>query len=185
MNFQKEKIWMTISTLNECLVKKSYFIENPEVTDFVPYKKDNTPPSPSEFKPYSFGDDFLSFPKDAHLWFHFECDIPEYGEDDKYVFKMTTGREGTWDGTNPQCSVFVNGQSCTQAFDTNHTELTLTPGHKDIYVYFYSGKDMVSLRIAAKVVVKSKCVESLLFDMTEPYEAAKLLPEGDFNRIEA
>ena len=185
MNFQKEKIWETLKNLNGCLVKNRFPVQNLAVTEFCPYKKDNTPPPLSEFRPYSCGEDFISFPADAHLWFHFECDIPESGEDDKYLLKMTTGREGTWDATNPQCSVFVNGKSCTQAFDVNHTELTLTPGHKDIYVYFYSGKDMVSVRINVAVQVKSRCVESLIFDMTEPFEAAKLLPEGSFEHIEA
>ena len=185
MNFQKEKIWMSIRTLNETLVKKSMPVSNLGVTDFCPYKKDNTPPALSEFKPYNCGKDFISFPADAHLWFHFECDVPEHGEDDKYVLKMTTGREGTWDGTNPQCSVFVNGQTCTQAFDTNHTELTLTPGHQDVYVYFYSGKDMVSVRIDIKVLVKSKCVESLIFDLTEPFEALKYVPADSFEHIES
>ena len=83
----------------------------------------------------------IDFPADTHLWLHFECDIPERGEDEKSYFRMTTGKEGQWDASNPQCSVFVNGKSCTQAFDTNHTTLLLTPGHNDIYVYFYSGKE--------------------------------------------
>ena len=183
MNFQKEKIRMTIKNLDETLEKSCVPIKDITITDFCPYKKDNTPPALSEFHPY--GGEFIDFPADTHAWLHFECDIPEHGEDDKCVFRMTTGKEGLWDAFNPQCSVFVNGNSCSQAFDTNHTEILLSAGHKDIYVYFYSGKEPVSLRLTASIVVKSRCIEKLIFDLRIPFEALQLIPEDSFDRIEA
>ncbi len=182
MNFQKEKIWQAISNLNAMIVRENIPVEV-SITDFCPYKKDNTPPALSEFKPYN--GEYIDFPPDTHLWLHIETDVPEKGDEKKCYLKMTTGREGWWDATNPQCSVFVNGTSCTQAFDANHTELYLTPGHKDIYIYFYSGKENASLRLAASIIVKSLCVEQLWFDMLVPFEAAKLVPEGSFEHIEA
>ncbi len=183
MTFQKEKVRMTIENLRQSIIKEVHEIDGIGITDFCPYKKDNTPPSLSEFRPY--GKEFIDFPADTHLWLHFECDIPERGEDEKSYFRMTTGKEGQWDASNPQCSVFVNGKSCSQAFDTNHTTLLLTPGHNDIYVYFYSGKEAVSLRLVSHIIVKSMPVEQLWFDMVVPYEAAILLPTDSFDYIEA
>ena len=183
MTFQKEKVRMSIENLRQSIIKEVHEIEGIGITDFCPYKKDNTPPSLSEFRPYN--KEFIDFPADTHLWLHFECDIPERGEDEKSYFRMTTGKEGQWDASNPQCSVFVNGTSCTQAFDTNHTTLLLTPGHNDIYVYFYSGKEAVSLRLVPHIIVKSVPVEKLWFDMVVPYEAAILLPTDSFDYIEA
>ncbi len=183
MKFQKEKARVALENLKGAIVKEVHEIEGVGITDFCPYKKDNTPPSLSEFRPY--GNEFIDFPADAHLWLHLECDIPERAEDEKSYFSMTTGKEGQWDACNPQCSVFVNGNSCTQAFDTNHTTLLLEPGYNDIYVYFYSGKEAVSLRLSLNIVVKSVSVEKLWFDMVVPYEAAVLLPTDSFDYIEA
>lgn len=183
MNFQKEKVRMALTNLNSALVIKTLPIHNIGITDFCPYKKDNTPPALSEFRTYN--NEFIDFPGDAHLWLHIECDIPEIPEGEKYVLKMTTGREGQWDACNPQCSVFVNGKSCSQAFDTNHTELILTEGHKDIYIYFYSGKEAASLRLSASILVKSLMVEKLIFDMNVPYEALDFIPKDSFDYIEA
>ena len=183
MNFQKEKVRMALTNLNSALVIKTLPIQNIGITDFCPYKKDNTPPALSEFNTYN--NEFIDFPGDTHLWLHIECDIPEICEDEKYVLKMTTGREGQWDACNPQCSVFVNGKSCSQAFDTNHTELILTQGHKDIYIYFYSGKEAASLRLSANILVKSLIVEKLIFDMNVPYEALDFIPKDSFDYIEA
>lgn len=183
MNFQKEKVRMALTNLNSALIIKTLPVHNIGITDFCPYKKDNTPPALSMFRTYN--NEFIDFPGDAHLWLHIECDIPEIPEDEKYVLKMTTGREGQWDACNPQCSVFVNGKSCSQAFDTNHTELILTEGHKDIYIYFYSGKEPASLRLSASILVKSLSVEKLIFDMNVPYEALDFIPKDSFDYIEA
>ena len=183
MTFQKEKVRMSLENLRQSIIKEVHEIEGLGITAFCPYKKDNTPPSLSEFRPY--GKEFIDFPADTHLWLHFECDIPERGEDEKSYFRMTTGKEGQWDASNPQCSVFVNGKSCTQAFDTNHTTLLLAPGHNDIYVYFYSGKENESLRLVPHIIVKSVPVEKLWFDMKIPYEAAELLPTDSFDYIES
>ena len=182
MFFQREKIRVTIENLNSAIIKEVNEIEGLAITGFCPYKKDNTPPSLSEFRPYS--KEYIAFPPDTHCWLHFECDIPDRGENEAFHFRMTTGREGMWDATNPQCSVFVNGDMCNQAFDTNHTTIYLTPGHKDIYVYFYSGKENVSLRLVPHIIVKSVPVEKLWFDMIVPYDAAAELPQDSFEYIE-
>ena len=183
MTFQKEKVAMSLETLRQGIIKEAFEIDGFSITGFCPYKESNTPPALSEFKPYN--KEFIDFPADTHCWLHFECDIPDRGEDETFHFRMTTGKEGQWDACNPQCSVFVNGDTCSQAFDVNHTTILLTPGHKDIYIYFYSGKEAVSLRLNAHIIVKSMPVEKLWFDMKIPFDAAVLLPTDSFDYIEA
>lgn len=183
MYFQKEKVLQSLVNLNKTVVMNNRVVENITVTDFCPYKKDNTPPHVSEFHPYN--NEFIDFPADSHVWFHFECDIPCAKADERYFLTLKTGKEGQWDATNPQCSVFVNGTSCKQAFDTNHTELYLTEGKKDIYIYFYSGKEPTSLRVLSGIVLKSMAIQRLIFDLNVPYEAIQLLPEDSFERIES
>ncbi len=183
MNFQREKVWMTLETLKESIIKEVFEIDGLGITEFCPYKKDNTPPPLFDFKPYH--KEFINFPADTHLWLHFEFDIPEMGEDETAHFRMTTGKEGQWDAQNPQCSVFVNGTTCSQAFDTNHTTILLTPGHNDIYVYFYSGKEPASLRLVPHIIVKSVPVEQLWFDMIVPYDTLVVQNPDSFDYIEA
>ena len=51
--------------------------------------------------------------------------IPEDFRGKVVEFQLLTGREGLWDATNPQFSVYVNGE-LRQGFDTNHTAVVLT-----------------------------------------------------------
>lgn len=183
MNFQKEKVLQSIINLNKHVILKNIPLDNITITSFCPYKTSNTPPPLSEFHQYN--NEYIDFPADSHVWLHFETDIPEQINDEKYFLTMKTGKEGLWDACNPQCSVFVNGTSCTQAFDTNHTDLLLDGGHKDIYIYFYSGKEPASLRLSASIITKSKAIQKLIFDFNVPYEALLLLPEHSFDRIES
>ena len=184
MNFQKEKIWATLENINKGIIKETLEIEGMAITGFCEYKKDNTPPALSEFRPYS--KEFIDFPADTHCWLHFEYDVPAKDETkEKVYFRLTTGKEGQWDACNPQCSVFVNGDTCSQAFDVNHTEIYLDAGHKDVYVYFYSGKEKVSLRLVPHIIVKSVPVEKLWFDMYIPYDILKYVPENSYDHIEA
>ena len=51
--------------------------------------------------------------------------IPDDFQGKCVEFQLLTGREGLWDATNPQFSVYVDGV-LRQGFDTNHTSLRLT-----------------------------------------------------------
>ena len=60
MYFQKEKVLQSLVNLNKTVVMNNMVVENITVTDFCPYKKDNTPPHVSEFHPYN--NEFIDFP---------------------------------------------------------------------------------------------------------------------------
>ena len=57
--------------------------------------------------------------------FYGKAVIPENFHGKCVEFQLLTGREGLWDATNPQFSVYVDGV-LRQGFDTNHTAVQLT-----------------------------------------------------------
>ena len=45
-----------------------------------------------------------------YYWFETTVTIPEEFSGKCVVFQLTTGREGEWDATNPQFTIYVNGK---------------------------------------------------------------------------
>ena len=138
MDFIKEKIRVSTNKLKTLIVKNS----EPVSFEFIPckeYKKDNTPPpANADWQPYTPDLRFSGI--DTHYWVHMKCNSLEPIKGCEYRLQVKTGREGQWDATNPQCTVFVNSTSAAQALDTNHTWLPLEAGKElDIYIYVYTG----------------------------------------------
>src|SRR5699024_12872909 len=50
--------------------------------------------------------------------------IPEQFDQKCVVYELITGREGEWDATNPQFTIYVNGK-LVQGLDVNHREIVL------------------------------------------------------------
>ena len=59
-----------------------------------------------------------------YYWFETTVTIPEEFSGKCVVFQLTTGREGEWDATNPQFTIYVNGK-LVQGLDVNHREVIL------------------------------------------------------------
>lgn len=51
--------------------------------------------------------------------------IPQEFDQQCVVYELKTGREGAWDATNPQFSIFVNNVR-KQGLDINHREVILS-----------------------------------------------------------
>ncbi len=60
-----------------------------------------------------------------YFWFETQVTIPEEWENQCVVYELRTGREGSWDATNPQFTIYVNGIR-RQGLDVNHREVLLT-----------------------------------------------------------
>ena len=60
-----------------------------------------------------------------YYWFETKVTIPADFDGECVVYELMTGREGEWDATNPQFSVFVDGKRI-QGLDVNHREIILT-----------------------------------------------------------
>lgn len=176
MTFIEEKIRVTLENLQNLIVT-----ERVRITDIsffrCGYKNANTPPKDAAWQTFSNGEP-IKFEKDSHAWFHFRVNVAESRPSERTYLKFTTGKEGEWDAMNPQCTVFVNGDTCVQAFDTNHTELLLESGEKDIYVYFYAGMADCTLFPTASLITKNADVERLYYDIKVPFEAMKCLDKN-------
>ena len=59
-----------------------------------------------------------------YYWFETVVTIPEEFDGECVVYELKTGKEGEWDATNPQFSIFVNGVR-VQGLDVNHREIIL------------------------------------------------------------
>ena len=60
-----------------------------------------------------------------YYWFETTVTIPENFDKKCVVYELITGREGEWDATNPQFTIYVNGK-LVQGLDVNHREIILT-----------------------------------------------------------
>ena len=85
-----------------------------------------------DFKPFAPGDKWGMDPEHDWMDFKFTLVTPE-NYTGKVTLSIATGKEGQWEATAPQFVVWVNGR-IEQAFDTQHTSLTLddkaVPGKK-------------------------------------------------------
>ena len=59
-----------------------------------------------------------------YYWFETTVTIPEQFDQKCVVYELITGREGEWDATNPQFTIYVNGK-LVQGLDVNHREIVL------------------------------------------------------------
>jgi len=175
MTFIKEKIRISIGHLQANMYASKSPVAGIEYTP-SPYKEGNTPPADAVWTPYH-GEELPAAP-DYHAWFRFTLDVPEAAEGREYRLIATTGREGQWDATNPQCTLFIDGETAYQAFDTNHTWAPLKPGKHTVNLYYYSNAGGTSVRLNIAMAEVDLSVEKLWYDMDVPFMAMKCLP-GD------
>ena len=176
MTFIEEKIRVSIDNLKNLIATERVDIP---CVDFLPcdYKSGTEfPGADAGWQPLNTG--IVPMEKEGHFWLHFKVSVPAVEPQKKVYLRMTTGFEDQWEGRNPQCIVYVNGNMATQAFDTNHTELYLSAGEKDIYIYFYTGNEAVKNKNAVLLLQIfteqwDSAIEKLYYDLLVPYEAMK------------
>lgn len=153
----------------------------------APYKNSNRPPE-GPWLPWNPSDELLG--RDAHYWFHRTFTAPAAGDGQKLFFQLKTGREGDWDGVNPQGIVYLNGE-LVQGLDVNHRLVLLEPGRDyDLYVYMYTsmmppGRMPEAGKFHASLLWVDAEVEALYYDLKVPLDASRYVrPEGgDYWRI--
>ncbi|MDO4306771.1 MAG: alpha-mannosidase [Eubacteriales bacterium] len=120
-----------------------------------------------------------------YFWFETVVTIPEAFEGKCAVYELRTGREGEWDGTNPQFSIYVNNIR-KQGLDVNHREVILTEHAKAgenyrIVLSAFTGDNNFRLVMDSCIKVLDRKTETYFYDLSVPYEIARLLPESDKN----
>ena len=122
-----------------------------------------------------------------YYWFETTVEIPE-NFDGKYVlFELCTGREGFWDATNPQFTFYLNGK-LVQGLDVNHrtaliSEKAVAGTKYRIVLSAFTGDSNFSLLLKSRLLVVDRETEKYYYDISVPYQVAKLLKEDDGNYI--
>ncbi|MDO5573067.1 MAG: alpha-mannosidase [bacterium] len=119
----------------------------------------------------------------VYAWFDTTVMIPEELDRKCVVYELKTGREGEWDATNPQFSIFVNGQR-RQGLDVNHREILLTEQAKagDTYritLSAFTGDHNDRLLMDSELKVLDRATEHYYYDLSVPYQTARLLQKSD------
>ena len=177
----KEKIAVSTENLKKLIITD----KSPVAFDYIEcpeYKVTNTPPAKDAgWKP--FPKDFRLSGIDQHFWLHMNIKTPVVEDTKEARLSVTTGREGQWDASNPQFTVFVNGKT-TQALDTNHTWIPLDSDKEyDIYMYVYTGMVGGNFDVIIEQQVADLKVESLYYDLHVPFICMNELDENSYDYI--
>ena len=118
-----------------------------------------------------------------YYWFETVVTIPEEFDGECVVYELKTGKEGEWDATNPQFSIFVNGAR-VQGLDVNHREIILAEPAKagDTYrmvLSAFPGDQNFSLKMNSSLKVLDRKTEKYYYDLEVPYQSARLLNTED------
>lgn len=116
--------------------------------------------------------------------FRGELTVPMEYDGKAVDFSLTTGREKFWDATNPQFTVYVNGE-LRQGFDVNHNDIRLTDCAKggetySLFLSAYTGVQNFHLYFAPVLRVVDLPVEHYYYDLLIPWQISTML-ERDAN----
>lgn len=171
MNFICDKIERICETL-----KSNMILSRTSVSDIYyskcDYKTDNTLPKREDMQPFDTNLNISG--RDSHYWFNLKFKTPKKPkQDSKMYFSLITGKEGEWDGLNPQGLVYINSE-IVQGLDTNHTELLLEFDKEyDMYIYFYIGMIEGAVRFLPSLYVQDEKTKELYYDLYVPLRAAQ------------
>jgi alpha-mannosidase len=123
---------------------------------------------------------------DKHQWFRTTVKMPNRFVGKNVVFRITTGREGLWDATNPQFLFYIDGK-LVQGLDVNHREVVLTEcaeEDKEYSIAFlgYSGLIDSKITITTELSVLDKKIEDIFYNLNVPLSVARLLENNDDNK---
>ena len=105
------------------------------------YKVNNILPAVDEkWTAYCSGMQFGGY--DKHSWLYTSFKTPSCLDDEQLKFTLNVeNKTGVWDGNNPQCILYVNGE-LVQGLDYWHHEYDLEKNTQyEIYVYNYTGTE--------------------------------------------
>lgn len=174
MSNQKPKEYRKIQSyfklLRDLIWKDTREIENIEIC-YCGYKKSNTPPPLSEFKPLGEDRVWGGVPH-CHAWFHFTL-----GKTEENDWLTVETEHNGWNAQNPQFILYTNGV-LRQGLDTNHREHFLGKAEStDVYIYAYIGSQPTYAKLITKIKEQNTDVMGLYYDIAYPITMLKCLNE--------
>lgn len=176
MIFMKERIGKMLEYIKERIYPESVPIDRYEMCRMIGGKK-QTP------RTYTFSSGEIWGGHREYFEFETSVEIPDHFAGECVVYELLTGKEGGWDATNPQFSIYVNGER-RQGLDVNHREVILTERARAKEVFAirlsaFTGDQNFSLRLDSKIKVLDRKTEAYFYDLSVPYETARLLDPDD------
>lgn len=98
------------------------------------------------------------------------------------MYELKTGKEGEWDATNPQFSIFVNGARVQGLVSTTEKSLAEPAKAGDTYrivLSAFTGDQNFSLKMNSSLKVLDRKTEKYYYDLEVPYQSARLLNTED------
>ena len=182
MNYVYKKISVTTDALKNLICLKNTPIDTMRLRP-VGYKQNDKCPKVEEYwGTIPFGHTVNR--RDSHFWIYCKVKTPKKTTDhQKVYYTLRTGREGRWDGTNPQALLYINGKA-VQGLDVNHTDVELEFDKEyDLYLYFYTGMEEANILIEPSIMVVDTKIEHLYYDMRVPFESLSCLDENDDDAV--
>ena len=124
---------------------------------------------------------------EKYFWFETFVTIPKEYEGQCVVYELKTGREGEWDATNPQFTIFVNNKRI-QGLDVNHRDIILTESAKagDVYrivLSAFTGVDNFHLLMNSEIKILDYKTEKYYYDLKVPFDVASMLNKTERDYI--
>lgn len=118
-----------------------------------------------------------------YYWLETFVTIPAEFAEKCVVYELMTGKEGEWDATNPQFTIYVDGV-LKQGLDVNHREIILSECAEAgrtyrILLSAFTGDQNFRLKLDSEIKVLNSKVEKYFYDVNVPYQTARLLKEDD------
>ncbi len=118
-----------------------------------------------------------------YYWFETFVTIPPEMDGKCVVYEQRTGKEGEWDATNPQFTIYVNDVR-VQGLDVNHREVILSEHARAgeryrILLSAFTGDHNTRLTLDACIKVLHRDTEKYYYDLKVPYEVALMQKESD------
>ena len=111
--------------------------------------------------------------------------IPKEMAGKKVLFSLLTGKEGEWDATNPQFTVYVDGK-LRQGFDVNHHAILLSENALEnethtVFLSSFTGIQNYSLQFLPSLMVEDPDILDYYYNLRVPYDTAMILEPSDEN----
>lgn len=113
--------------------------------------------------------------------------LPSEFEGKTVEFALRTGREGEWDATNPQFTVYID-HILRQGFDVNHEAIVLTEcaekgEEHHIFLSAYTGVQNFHLEFSASLRCVDREIRKLYYDLLIPWQVACTLDKEEYTYI--
>lgn len=178
MRFIKERNGKLLENLQDLIYRDSIKIQNYKKKRFLQEQNMVDKIDYATFDDFNCGEEVWGGDHEYFL-FTTEITIPNCFSGNKIIYELKTGREGKWDATNPQFLAYIDGE-IRQGLDVNHREILLSENAKagekiKLLLIAYTGDRIMDLKMDSEIKILEPEIEKLYYDLTVPYEVARLL----------